>query len=205
MKHPKKVLCFSFLLALTFTGGMGPAGAEPNDDASRDAGGGFVPVPEEYYDPIEFSACDTTIILTSGDVREVEMQEGVKRDGTTVVRFRGDFTVDLLRTSDGASIDELDISGAVTERFSPDPPTLLTSLKGPSIVWPFSATEAEAFSEAGFPEFFYYEKGRLAIETEFSEDPAAVEPVSVDIVKNNIRHVQDVCEMLDDAAKKDAH
>lgn len=207
VKNPKKTLCFPLLLALAFTGGAPPA-AIGHDEKSHENSGGFVPVPAEYYDPIDISACGTTVTLTSGDVREVEMKEKVKWDGTTVVKYRGDATIDLLRASDGAFIDELDISGAGSDRLSSDQRNLRILLKGPSIVWALSALEAESLRDAGLPEFLYYKRGKLILEADFPEsivENPEVAPTSVEIVKNTIRHAKDVCKMLDYAAEKEAH
>lgn len=204
MKDLKKLSCLPLLLALTFTG-VAPAGAdtaeEPAPSPPRDTGGHFVSVPAQYYDPIDIDACGSTVTMTAGDVQDVEWKVNIRRDGSTVIKYRGDTTVDLTRTSDHAFIDELDVSGRYTEHISADQNNYSASLKGPSIIWPLSSAEADAIADAGLPEFFYFEKGRFAIDIAFSEDPKVLEPVSIDVTKNSTRHVSDVCELLDEAAK----
>ncbi|WP_104181872.1 hypothetical protein [Arthrobacter sp. B0490] len=205
MKDLKKFRYLPLLLALTFTAGVAPAGAdaaeEPPDSSPEDTGGHYVPVPADYYDPIDIEACGDTVILTAGDVQEVEWKVKVRRDGSTVIKYRGDATVDLTRKSDKAVVDELDISGRAAERISADQRNVSVSLGASSIIWPLSDIEADALVDEGFPEFFYFEKGRLTIDLEFSEDPEVLEPVSVEVAENTTQYVSDVCELLDEAMK----
>ncbi|MDQ0734434.1 hypothetical protein [Arthrobacter agilis] len=204
MKDLKKLSFLPLLLALAFTG-VAPAGAdaveEPPASPPEDTDGEYVPVPSAYYAPVDINACGTTVTMAAGDVREVEWKVRVREDGSTVIRYRGDATVDLTRHSDQAFIDELDISGRAAERSSADQRSVSVSLGASSIIWPLSSVEADALADAGLPEFFYFEKGRLTIDLEFSEDPDVLEPVSVDIV-DATRHVSDVCELLDEATAK---
>ncbi len=99
MKDPRTFRFLPLLLALTFTAGVAPAGAESTDEPPgslpQDTEGDFVPVPSDYYDPIAIEACGTTVTLTSGDVRDVEWKVRVRDDGSTVIRYRGGSTVDL--------------------------------------------------------------------------------------------------------------
>ncbi len=206
MKDPRTFRFLPLLLALTFTAGVAPAGAESTDEPPgslpQDTDGDFVPVPSDYYDPIAIEACGTTVTLTSGDVRDVEWKVRVRDDGSTVIRYRGGSTVDLSRESDEAVLDELDVSGPYTERVSADRTKVSVSLRGPSIVWPLSAIEADVFEEEGFPGLLYFEAGRVAVDLEFPEDPAVLEPTSVEITKNTARDITDVCELLDEAPTK---
>jgi hypothetical protein len=202
VKAPSTFCCLPLLLALTFTVGVAPAGAETTDEppgSPQDTGGDYVPVPSDYYDPIAIEACGTTVTLTSGDVREVEWKVRVRDDGRTVIKYRGGSTVDLTRASDDAFLDELDVSGPYTERISADQTKVSVSLRGPSLVWPLSAIEADVFAEEGFPGLLYFEAGRVAIDLEFPEDPAVLEPTSVDVTRNTARGITDVCELLDEA------
>lgn len=205
MNNPKKSLCLPLLLALTFTAGTAPAGAEEDEEPPgwppEDTGGRYVPVPPEYYEPVDFAACGSTVTMTSGDVREVEQKVRVRSDGRIVITYRGGATVDLFRASDEAFIDELNVSGRGSERYSADQTELSVSLRGPSIIWPVSAADTAALTAAGFPESFYFERGHLTIDVEFSGDPAVVDPIAVEVTRNTTRDLKDVCEMLDEAAE----
>jgi hypothetical protein len=199
----RKAFCLPLLLALTFTAGVAPAGAEQDEDPPGwppvDTGGRYVPVASEYYDEVKIEACGSTVKLTSGDVREVEEKVTVRRDGRVVIKYRGGATIDLERASDKAFIDELDVSGPGSERWSADQTDLSISLRGPSIIWPLSPSDAAAIKAAGLPEFSYFAKGRLTFELTLPDDPAA-EP-DVEITRNVARDVKDVCKMLDEAAQ----
>ncbi len=206
MKDPRTFRYLPLLLALTFTAGVAPAGAETTDEPPgwppQDTDGEFVPVPSAYYDPIEIDACDSTVTLTSGDVEEVKWKVRVREDGSTVIRYRGDTTVDLTRESDGAFVDELDVSGPYTERISADRTEVSVSLKGPSLLWPLSDIEADVLAREGVPEFLYFEEGRVSIDLEFPEDLTIPEPTSVEVTENTARDITDVCELLDEAPPK---
>ncbi|MHA7208193.1 hypothetical protein [Arthrobacter sp. MDT1-65] len=208
MKDLRKFRCLPLLLALTFAAGVAPAGAdtaeEPLSPPPEDTGGEYVPVPADYYDEVRIDACGETITLDSGDVREVEWKVNVKRDGSTVIRYRGDATVDLYRESGEIFVDELDISGRGSERISADQRNVSVSLGASSIIWPLSSVEAGALADAGLPEFFYFEEGRLTIDVEFSEDSEVLEPVSVEVVKNTTQYVTDVCDLLDHSEEEHA-
>lgn len=203
----KKTLRLPIFIALALVAGTAPAIATPQEETPtqwppEDTGGHYLPVPDDYYAPIEIEACGTTVTLESGDVREVHYKARVRQNGSTLVKFRGDATVDLTRASDGAFIDELDISGPGFQYFSADQLTIVDSLKGASIIYPISPADAAALEEEGLPEFLYFERGWLAFHIQLSEDPEVMEPISVDIVMNTTRHVHDVCELLDEAAEK---
>lgn len=209
MKKPTRTVCFPLLLALTFTVGITPAGAESGEEPPpwppEDTNGKYVPVHPDYYKPVEdIPACGGSITVESGDVREVEEWVTVRRDGRTVTKYRGNGTVDILDASGEVLIDELDVSGPGTVRISADQKNLNVALKGASIVYPSGPVEAAAFAAAGLPEVFFFEKGRLVIEVEFLNGPDA-EPTSIDIAKDNIRHVRDICDMIDEAAGQPAY
>ncbi|MHA7262591.1 hypothetical protein ACX80W_05220 [Arthrobacter sp. TMN-37] len=204
MKTQTKV-CLPLLTTLCLLAGSASAAAQEEEPAPwppADTDGEYLPVPEDYYEPFSLKACGSTVTMASGDVREVQYKSRVKSDGRTKVKYRGDATVDLTRASDGAVIDELDISGPGTQRFSADGLSIEDSLKGASIIFAMGDRDSQALAAAGFPEFFYYEGGTLTIEAQLSEDPAAVEPLSVRVTTNTTRQVQDVCKMLDEAAGK---
>ncbi len=204
MKSQTKV-CLPLLTTICLLAGSASAAAQEEEPAPwppADTGGEYLPVPEDYYEPFSIKACGSTITAASGDVREVEYKSRVKDDGRTKLKFRGDATADLTRASDGAFIDELDISGPYTQRISADGLSIEDSLKGASIIFPMGDRDAKALAAAGFPEFFYYEGGTLTIEAQLSQDPAAVEPLSVRVSTNTTRLVRDVCEMFNEAAGK---
>ncbi len=69
----------------------------------EDTGEGLLPVPPEHYEQsAEIEACGDTILIGSGDVREVEVREAVQPDGWLVLQHQGEATPDLTRLSDGA-------------------------------------------------------------------------------------------------------
>jgi hypothetical protein len=201
----KKTLRLPIFVALALVAGTAPAIATPQEEAPtpwppEDTGGKYLPVPDDYYAPIEFEACGTTVTMEAADVRDVHYKSRVKQNGSTVLKFKGDATVDLTRASDGAFIDELDISGTAYQYISADELTLVDLLGGRSIVAAASPEEAELMAEEGLPEVAYYTRGWLGFYSQFSEDPKVMEPIASDIVLNTTRHVHDVCEMLDEAA-----
>jgi hypothetical protein len=203
VKNPKKILLVPALLALSFTAGTAPAGAEELEESPgwppEDTGGKYVPVHPGFYDTFEVRACGTTVEIISGAVQEVEEKISVRRDGSTVIRYRGGSTVDLKR-SDGAFVDELDVSGAGIDRISPDLRNVSTTVRGASIIFPQSAPDAAALAAAGFPEFFVFEKGRLTFELTFSDANLDL-PTTVEITQNSARKVTDLCKLLDEAPK----
>jgi hypothetical protein len=212
------ILCLPLAAALSLTAGAAPSLAAPAEEAPTswppaDTGGRYLPVPEWYYAPTDIPACGTTVTVASGDVRDVRYKARVKRDGTTVVKYRGGSTVDLIVEPDpipggafphGAFIDELDVSGPVSERISADRRTVTTSLKDPSIIFPLGPADAAALAEEGLPRFFYFERGKLTIEARFAADPKVSEPTSVQVVMNTARGVHDLCAALGRAAGKNA-
>jgi hypothetical protein len=136
---------------------------------SEDGGDGWVPVEtlrSDYYDPVDIAACGTTITMTTGDVSDVEARESTLPDGDVMFEARGGWTVDLVRHDTGQVIDELDISGAGSERVSADGTDLTVVLHGPSILFPvpeLGPVDAAAFEAAGLPDLGYYPKGVVTI------------------------------------------
>jgi hypothetical protein len=150
--------------------------------------------------PIE--ACGTTVTLTAGDVFEVEYQAMHQPDGSVRVELRGDYTTDVVRESDGVTIDELDISGLATEVYSADGGTATFSFDGASIYGALDEVEVAEFATHGLPRLFYYESGNITERVVFPDDPAATSVVSAEILTDTARGVHDVCDMLDDAAEE---
>ncbi len=160
--------------------------------------GEWVPVEtliRDYYEPVEGQACGTTVTLSAGDVREVEVRQTTLADGSTVTEFRGDFTADVTRQDTGETIDELDISGYAKEVVSPDGTEVSFTLEGPSIGGPRNPIEEAAFEEAGLPTLAYWEEGEVTMHAVI--DPATGEQVSVEI-DNDAHWVEDVCTWFDD-------
>ena len=208
--NSQKKLCLSLLATLSLVAGSASA-ATAHDEEETPAPwppaetDGYEPVPEEYYAEAVFPACGTMVTLRSGDVREVEQKIRVKRDGTTVVKYRGDATVDVIADEDGVPpydgfIDELDVSGPGSTQISADGLIIVETLKGPSIIYPPSETDAATLADEGLPELLYFEDGKLVIEIVVSEQETAVEPESVEILKNTARGVVDLCLALKESA-----
>ncbi|MDN4612605.1 hypothetical protein [Arthrobacter burdickii] len=210
----QNTLCLSVLATLSLVAGSASAATATEEETPAPwppaETRGYVPVPDEYYDFPPVSACGTTLTLTSGDVRDVQNKVQVKHDGETVVTYRGGATVDVSVAPDktpgaafpkGAFLDELDISGRGSVRTSADESTIVVKLQGPSIVYPTgSQVEAAALAGAGLPEIFIFERGKLTLEIRLSEDENAVEPDSVEILRNTTRDVVDLCQALKESA-----
>lgn len=206
----QNTLCLSLLATLSLVAGSASAATATEEEAPQPwppaETRGYVPVPDEYYDPIEFPACGTVVTVTSGDVRDVQYRAQVKHDGETVVKYRGGGTVDLAAAPsaafpEGAFLDELDVSGRGSERISADGSTVVNTLRGPSIIFPTgSEVDAAALAAEGFPEIFIFERGTLTLEIRLSGEEGAVEPESVEIVKNTTRDVVDLCQALAESA-----
>ncbi len=190
----RRVLVGTAAAVLVLSGGVASAA----DDPAPGGDDGWEPVPEEYYDPIEVEACDSPVTIYSGDVREVEQRSEVLDDGSTFTEYRGGATVDIVRESDGATIDELDISGDAWDLVSADGTEVLVELEGASLFFTLNDVERAAFEEAGVPELFWFEEGtvllRLVVDAEIGESGSAdLLRVDADVV--------DVCDLLDEAAE----
>jgi hypothetical protein len=211
MNRKMRYLCLPATLALALlTGVSAPASAGSDGGGGaagpwppQDTDGKYVSVPDAYYDPYEFEACDTTIKVEAGDQRDVEYKGEKKDDGSLVIRFRGDATIDLTRVSDGATIDELDVSGPFTQRTAADGLSAHLSGRGPALVYAMGAAEEKAFEDEGLPKAFYFEHGRLAGDVVYASTDQK-EVVSGEITHNSIRHAKDICKLLD-RAKDDDH
>jgi hypothetical protein len=189
----RRVLVGTAAAVLVLSGGVASAAEDPKPGGDD----GWEPVPEEYWEPFEIEACDSTVTITGGDVRESEMRVQVLDDGSTFTEYRGAQTVDLVRESDGATIDELDISGDAWDLVSEDGTEVLAELDGPSLLWTMNEVEEAAADEAGLPYLFWYEEGtvlfRLDIDAETGESTA------VDVLRSDVDAV-DLCAALDEAA-----
>ena len=211
MNRTMRILCLPATVALALLsgvsapafagsdGGGGAAGPWPPEDTD----GKYVTVPDAYYEPYEFEACDTTIKVEYGDQRELKYKGEKKDNGTLVIKYRGDVTVDLTRVSDDATIDELDISGPFTMRLAEDGLSAHLAVRGPSLVFAMGPAEEKAFEDEGLPKAFYFTEGRLAGNVVYSSTDQK-EVVSGEITHNSIRDAKDICKMLD-RAKDDDH
>ncbi|MGY1617632.1 hypothetical protein ACI797_12910 [Geodermatophilus sp. SYSU D00691] len=172
--------------------GSGPALADPGGNG----GGGFVPVETlipNYYDGFEIEACGTTVLVEPGDVREVEVRQTTRGDGAIVTRFRGDLTLDLER-ADGATIDELDVSGPAREVVSGDGTQVTLATFGASFVAPNpDPVDLAAFAEAGLPHLAYFEHGSVTFHVTLDPETGEVLAEEIDVRA----HVVDLCTWLD--------
>ncbi|SFO90285.1 hypothetical protein SAMN05660464_1472 [Geodermatophilus dictyosporus] len=177
------VLVAGGTMALTASpAGAHPAAAAPGDDA------GWVPIEElrpGYYDPIDISACGTTVTMTTGDVADIEGRETPLPDGGLLFEVRGDVTVDLTRHDTGQVIDELDVSGPYTEQVSADGTQIVGAYHAPSILFPYpelGPVDAAAFEAAGIPDLAYVEKGVVTFDLVIDPDTgeAVTEEADVD-------------------------
>jgi hypothetical protein len=212
MKKTMRYLCLPATVALAFfTGVSSPAFAGSDGGGAagpwppEDTNGKYVSVPDAYYETYEFDACGTTVKVEAGDERDVKYKGEKQDDGSLVIKFRGDATVDLTRASDDAFIDELDNSGPFTQKVSADGLSAHLSGRGPGLVYAMNDVDAKLFEDEGLPRAFYFERGRLAGNVVYSSATPPMEIVSGEITHNSIRHAKDVCDMLDDAKDHGHH
>ncbi len=193
---------------LASPGGVAVAGDEPGAGGEppveqpgvpEDTGGQWVPWPPEAYQPVEVAACGSTVTVTPGDVRATEYRARAFDDGTTVVRIRGGGTVDVVRTSDGAVLDELDVAGSGYEFHRPELREVIYDFDGPALIGALDEVERAAFAAEGLPELFYYSTGRVIEQIALSADPQAESIESAQVLAVDAE-VHDVCAMLDAAA-----
>ena len=189
----RRVLVGTAAAVMVLSGGVASAAdtQPPGDDE------GWVPVPEEFYEPVDVEACGSVVTVTGGDVREAELRQQVLDDGSTFLEFRGDRTVDLTRQSDGATIDELDVSGRSWDLISSDGSEVVAELDGPLVLWAGNDVERAAADEAGLPHLMYVQEGTVLLR--LTVDPATGESTAVDGLRLEA-DVVDLCGVLDEAA-----
>lgn len=189
----RRVLVGTATAVMVLSGGVASAAdAQPPGDDE-----GWVPVPEEFYEPVDVEACGSVVTVTGGDVREAEQRQQVLDDGSTFLEFRGSRTVDLTRQSDGATIDELDVSGRSWDLVSSDGSEVVAELDGPWVLWAGNDVERAAADEAGLPHLMYVEEGTILLR--LTVDPATGESTAVDGLRLEA-DVVDLCGVLDEAA-----
>ncbi|MHA7190663.1 hypothetical protein ACX80N_10270 [Arthrobacter sp. MDT2-16] len=208
--NSQKKLCLSLLATLSLVAGSASA-ATAHDEEETPAPwppaetDGYQPAPAWYYEDVVFPACGTTITLKAGDVQDLYEKVRVKRDGTTVIRVRGELTTDVIAAPggdlpDGGFLDELDNSGPANIYISADGLTVVEKIGGPAVVYPVSETDGAALIAAGLPAFSYFEHGKVTIRTVLTDDETAIEPESTEILKNTARGVVDLCLALKESA-----
>lgn len=184
----RRVLVGAAAAVVVLSGGVASAAETqppPGDDE------GWIPVPEQFYDPVDVAACGSVVTIAGGDVREAELRYQVLDDGTTFLEFRGSRTVDLTRQSDGATIDELDVSGPSWDLISPDGSELVFQVDGPTVLWAGNDVERAAADEAGLPHLVYVEQGTILLR--LTVDPATGESTAVD----GLQFEADVVDLCD--------
>ena len=187
----RRVLVGTAAAVMVLSGGVASAAdtQPPGDDE------GWVPVPEEFYEPVDVEACGSVVTVTGGDVREAELRQQVLDDGSTFLEFRGDRTVDLTRQSDGATIDELDVSGRSWDLISSDGSEVVAELDGPLVLWTGNDVERAAADEAGLPHLMYLTEGSVLLR--LTVDPATGESTAVDGLQLDA-DVVDLCDAFGD-------
>jgi hypothetical protein len=164
---------------------------------------GFEPLPPEFYEQaVEVEACGDTVLIESGDVREVETRETERPDGSLLVEFRGEATLDLTRLSDGAMIDELDVGGPGFDVVSPDGSLITSTLFGESIIFPVEPVQRESQAEAGLPTLAYFEEGSATVEIQIN--PETGEVIDEEWTDIDARII-DLCEWFDHGTDRDDH
>ena len=189
-------------LAVAVVGlGSSPAYAHTGEGDPRGEGE-FVPADPASYPPVEFEACGSVITLTNGDVFEVEERFTELPDGRGfLTEFRGEWTVDLVRESDGATIDELDIGGPGYEVQRPmgDEVHITNKLYAKSVLFPFGVpphpADVQAFAEADIPDLAYYTDGNVEVELVIDAETGELKEVEFDEVDANI---VDLCPLFDE-------
>jgi hypothetical protein len=187
-------------LAVAVVGlGSSPAYAHGGGDPRGE--GEFVPADPADYPPVEFEACGSVITLSNGDVFEVEERVTELPNGGSLIEFRGDWTVDLVRKSDGATIDELDIGGPGYELARPkgDEVHIVNKLYANSVLFRFGVpphpADVAAFDEAGIPDLAYFTEGNVELEIVVDAETGEPKSVEFDEVDANI---VDLCPLFDE-------
>jgi hypothetical protein len=182
--------------ALTFV--AAPASAHPDghhEDPVVEVGE-WALVPEDAFAAFSFEACGDTITMAGGDVLAAEERVSVLKSGATLIEFRGDVTVDLTRESDGAVIDELDISGVASTRISADGTEVTETLFGASILFPVADTERPVFLETFGTDLAYFSDPAESVVFRLVVDAATGEVQEVRSIEVDA-HIVDLCQKFD--------
>ena len=175
-----------------------PAYAHPDSDHHDPVVevGEWMPAPEEFYEPTSFQACGDTILMETGDVGRVEQRVSMLESGATLIEGRGQMTVDLTRESDGAMIDELDISGLAFTTISADGTKVTDTLFGASIMFPLAETERPAFLEAFGTDLAYFSDPDESVTFTLLADAETGEVLELQSIEVDA-HVVDLCQEFD--------
>ncbi len=168
-------------------------------DTAPEGNGEWTPIEEldpAFFDPVDIAACGTTVTMSTGDVADVEGRETTLPNGDMLFETRGPQTVDLTRHDTGEVIDELDISGPLTELISADGTHVTAYVYGPSILFPvpeFGPVDAAAFEAAGLPDLAYYRKGVVTFHVVVNPDTGEFISETADVDAR----VHDLCTWFD--------
>lgn len=197
----RRSLAVTSLAVVVLGVGASPAYAD-GGEGDPHGEGTFMPADPAGYPPAEFEACGSVITMTTGDVFEVEERVTELPDGRGVrIEFRGEWTVDLVRHSDGAMIDELDIGGPgySVHRTIGDEVHITDKLYAKSVLFrlgvPPHPVDVAAFAEAGIPDLAYYTDGN--VEVDYVIDAVAEELVSVEFDEVDA-NIVDLCPLFDE-------
>ncbi|MFF0991615.1 hypothetical protein [Kocuria nitroreducens] len=124
------------------------------------------------------------------------------------MEFRDESTADITRASDGAMLDEVDLSGTSFDIYSADGTSITYDRPGPAVVVAFDEFETAALAEQGLPQAFLFLSGRLTETVTFESTPEpgqeVPEVVAAEITENSAEYVFDLCDLLDQAAQDSA-
>jgi hypothetical protein len=173
----------TLLIGLT-AGSAAATGDHPAPDPEDPGQGQWMPVDPAYYGEVQAESCGSIVTITAGDVRQFEQRVTELATGEILTEIRGAATLDLVRESDGAVIDELDISGAGfdLQRTVGDEVRITQVLYGASLLFPYagSAVDLAAFEAAGIPDLAYFTDPEQSVEIETTVDAETGEPLEVE-------------------------
>lgn len=173
---------------------------QPAPDPQDPGQGQWEPVDPAYYDAVQAESCGSVVTITAGDVREVEQRVTELATGEILTEIRGSATLDLVRESDGAVIDELDISGPGfdLQRTVGDEVRITQVLYGATLLFPYagSAVDVAAFEAAGIPDLAYYADPEQSVGLEITIDAATGEPLEVEFDEVDAELV-DLCALFE--------
>lgn len=204
-------VCFALLTPVAASASPAEPPAEPPVDQQwppASTHGAFVALPPFFSEPQTIPACDSELTFSLGDVDAGQYRALVTAEGDTVVEYRDESTVDITRASDGAMLDELDLSDTYFDVYSADGTSITYDRPGPAIVVAFDEFEAEALAEQGLPQAFLFLSGRLTETVTFASVPESGQEVpsvaAAEITENSTEYVFDLCDLLDQASQDSA-
>jgi hypothetical protein len=151
-----------------------------------DTGGRFVPAPADYDEFLTVEDCGTTLFVSPGDVRGLELRATEEDDGRVRVEVRGPATVDV-RAQDGRAVDEVDASGSIELLAGED--SFTSSFTGPGL-WTTFPDEEEQVDAAGLPRSFTFTGGTVTLTYSAEDEAPRLEGLS------ELEGVTDLCELL---------